>query len=268
MSRILLGRDARRAFSLIELLIVVTIIMILAGLLLPALRGVRRKAWAVNCLSNLHDIGTALLLYEQEYNGFPRDADISTSNSSLDWGLGGKKGAASTCGGASRAANDRPMNRFFLNQGSGIKELKTFRCPADIGEGATIYCCPGASCWDSAGSSYLYVRQTGCFSTDLEPLFGKRMASLVSPARKIALFEPTFCINRDCDVNLHWRHHFKSSSSTSGKPDYPQGNVLFANGSVRYVVRDKGTGTATGGCLAAAAWPDGSTAPEPAHDWY
>lgn len=59
-------------FSLIELLIVITIITILLTMLLPMLNNVKKSAQAINCKENMKQMGTAISMYRNDYDGlFP-----------------------------------------------------------------------------------------------------------------------------------------------------------------------------------------------------
>jgi prepilin-type N-terminal cleavage/methylation domain-containing protein len=61
----------RRAFTIVELLTVMSIIVILIGLLVPALNKVKRYAMKVKQTAQLHSIGTALELFSNEFSGYP-----------------------------------------------------------------------------------------------------------------------------------------------------------------------------------------------------
>ena len=61
----------RRAFTLVELLVVIAIIGVLVGLLLPAVQAARESARRSSCQSNLKQIGLALHNYHDSFDAFP-----------------------------------------------------------------------------------------------------------------------------------------------------------------------------------------------------
>src|SRR5258707_13897822 len=68
------GRRLRKssgAFTLIHVLVVIAILAILAAMLLPALARAKAKASQANCISNLHQIGIATVIYVGDFNKYP-----------------------------------------------------------------------------------------------------------------------------------------------------------------------------------------------------
>jgi prepilin-type N-terminal cleavage/methylation domain-containing protein/prepilin-type processing-associated H-X9-DG protein len=62
-------RRRKVGFTLIELLVVIAIIAILAAILFPVFAQARESARKANCLSNLKQIGLAVAMYNQDYDG-------------------------------------------------------------------------------------------------------------------------------------------------------------------------------------------------------
>jgi len=77
-------------FTLLELLVVIGIIAILAGLLLPALAKAKEQGRSTACKSNMHQIALGMLLYaddNRDYLPWPGDVDRDLDP---DWVFGGQ----------------------------------------------------------------------------------------------------------------------------------------------------------------------------------
>ena len=100
-------------FTLIELLIVVAIIAILAGMLLPALNRARETSHGISCASNLKQFGGAMAMYVNDYDDYPLPIRPPEGGhpSSYYW--------------------DYSYGNLYLCRGQGTSGWKVFRCPSD-----------------------------------------------------------------------------------------------------------------------------------------
>ncbi len=93
------------AFTLIEVLVVVTIITLLISILLPSLGQARSSSTRVKCSANLKQIGILAAMYQEDHKQFALPGNVAASNASVAW--------------------QNYLNVEYANTGTGM-----FLCPA------------------------------------------------------------------------------------------------------------------------------------------
>jgi type II secretory pathway pseudopilin PulG len=64
-------RGTTTGFTVLELLIVVAIIMLVASVMYPVILHSRSQSYRISSVSNLRQLHAAIILYREDYNGFP-----------------------------------------------------------------------------------------------------------------------------------------------------------------------------------------------------
>lgn len=78
------GAMRSNGFTLLELLVVISIIALLLAILLPVLRGARERAKVVQCGFNLRQIGIVMHVYQEDWNRLPVSYAVRPSTSPVE----------------------------------------------------------------------------------------------------------------------------------------------------------------------------------------
>ncbi len=126
------GINFRSGFTLVELLVVISIIGVLVGLLLPAVQAAREAARRIQCANNLKQIGLAAIQHADAAGKFPSGAQTSSflpNSHRLMW-----SGQLLPFLEQSNLRNtvdaDKPWDTFAPNIAAMRTYLTVFRCPS------------------------------------------------------------------------------------------------------------------------------------------
>ncbi len=159
-----------RAFTLIELLVVIAIITVLAAILFPVFAQAREKARHTSCLSNGRQIGTAFLMYTQDY-----DENLPLTTFPL------------------------PSNSWTDQVQPYIKNRQVYRCPSDDSTNWTqALASPGFGQDGLRRSSYFL----SAYMAGSQP-YGN-LAAIKSPASVIYVGESNKNVTRDHFHPFNW----------------------------------------------------------------
>ncbi|HET6387375.1 MAG TPA: prepilin-type N-terminal cleavage/methylation domain-containing protein [Armatimonadota bacterium] len=204
------GANSRKqGFTLIEILVVITIISILAAILLPVFSAVRARARSASCISNLRQIGAALSIYQQDYDGFyPFAINPAVRLHPDRW---------SDDPEFESIVPNLPEFHDVLYPYTRSREL--FRCPSDFGM-PVLEQCPGwgipetSSVYETYGTSYFYLTEYAGYHL--------RDGSLQFPSRAAVVV----------DAGAAW-HGAPDGPFPEESCIYARYNVLFADLHVR-----------------------------------
>ncbi len=147
-------RQARRGFTLVELLVVIGIIALLISILLPALGKAREQSQRTACLSNLRQLGQAATIYAGDSHGWLPCDGFSGGPSAffVPWLIQAIRAAPEpdqtiTTVGKQTGWRIHVDSAYCLDW---MKPIKVLKCPAVLDENFALHYIVNSFNWDNA----------------------------------------------------------------------------------------------------------------------
>ena len=130
-----------RAFTFVELLVVLAVLALLAVMILPAMAGVQHKSGRTQCAANLRQVFIGSMLYANDYNTWLPPARIGANPTNILnaqfytrylW-IGPALTQVPASYTASTALGGQFQNQGYLHGGNYGNDAKVFFCPAQYG---------------------------------------------------------------------------------------------------------------------------------------
>lgn len=218
------------AFTLVELLVVIAVVTLLSAIILPVLWGARNRAYVAQCKAHLQQIGQAIRLYTEDWDGFlprvPGDAYANSLPSEVQGTLflWTRNTIRERFEGTQWTPSSGTYLRYLLDKGGYIKTQTLFRCPSD--KGAPYYGFP-SQVFPSAGTSYLWdpwednpLEEKNNENENPSSINGLSLDSLSQPA-KTRLLQ---------DYGNDWHMVYRRSLLPKGLALEARVNAVFADG--------------------------------------
>ena len=177
------------SFTMIELLVVITIIAILAAMLLPALQRSRQRSELTNCINNYKEIGTAIASYSSDFDDFLPGPQGNTMPQSVVWQSG-------YLGDAPSANNFvRVLDKYYLKSFTRLKEADE---QGRYATGGDVWFCslsrkyyydqkdPNNASSPRMGFYINNADRGGDSKTEFDYLFGQITSQVTSPAKRMS----------------------------------------------------------------------------------
>lgn len=227
--------SSQKAFTLIEILIVIAIISILAAILFPVFARARENARRSSCMSNLKQIGLGMMMYTQDHDErFPPTIPGTWRKRPEDYIVNTDK--------------SMPSGHFLINDQGASPQTKNFVTWMDLifpyVKNVQVFKCPSHKASDTNPSyGYNTSLNTKPGTDGVGPAVGLSLAAINRPAEIVMNLDyPNLSgfsasANSYCDPSGGWRNP-SNINYKSMWPHLEGGNVSFTDGHVKWHARE------------------------------